>query len=119
MREPICRAIRTAIAAAALCVLVPGCDNTPTVPVPPPEVPLVKKSDIAGVYIVSGAPGTTLPDDIVLIFNEDKGKGVMQTVDDDGSYEVEVEGAPGDSLVVQVKRDMDLSEEETIEAPAN
>lgn len=102
-----------------LCALM-SCNSTPTVPVPPPEMTFVKVSTPDSNYhvFVVGEPNAASSRDVVIVFNEDKGNGVLQDVKDDGSFSVEIAANVGDVLVVQVKRDNQLSSEEELVVPA-
>ncbi|MCU0664129.1 MAG: hypothetical protein MUC50_17600 [Myxococcota bacterium] len=98
---------------ALLVWLAASCNTTPTVPVPPPEVTSVSAPNESGRSIVVGPAAAAEQDDIVMVFNYDDGQGVMLRVEnDDGSFEVGVEAAPGDELLIQIKRDNHLSREE-------
>ncbi len=100
------------ILSVVVLLLIQGCMNTPTVPVPPPEMTSVV-SDQNGVATVTGPSGTAGINDIVLVYNETWGVGVMELVEEaDGSFSIEIEADPGDQLIVQVKRDNRLSREE-------
>ncbi len=89
-----------------------GCNSTPTVPVPPPEVISVSAPQDGYVTVMLNA-GEAEQGDIVLVFNEMDGAGVMERIDNpDGSFEVEVEAVASDRLYIQIKQDNELSKEE-------
>ncbi len=109
------------LAATALALLVlAGCDSTPTVPVPPPEVSAISMTppDAAGNVTVTGAPNAAGPGDVVLIFNQDLGSGVMEEAGLDGSFTAVLKAEVGDQLFIQIKRDNELSNEEVGKVPA-
>jgi hypothetical protein len=101
------------ISLIAVFLAITGCANTPTVPVPPPEVASIEESAGTGYFIVSGSAGATKDGDVILVFNDDLGTGVMVLAEEDGSFTLEVEAEIGDELVVQVKREDNLSSEES------
>ncbi len=112
------RARGIAIASVAIGLfLLLSCDNTPTVPVPPPEMVMVMPPS-SGVAMVVGPSGAASEDDVVLVFNEDQGIGVMTTAEKDGSFQTEIQATVGDLLIVQIKRDNILSREEAHEVPS-
>ncbi len=106
----------------ALTLILPaGCNSTPTVPVPPPEMNAitVTSPDINGVVTVNGDPGAAYNGDIIMIFNEDSGAGVMVEAMADGSFEASLEAQIAHQLLVQIKRDNLLSGEQVLDVPAN
>jgi hypothetical protein len=102
---------------AIVAAVVYSCDNTPTVPVPPPEVLLVS-APVGGYSQVLIDPGEAEQGDIVLVFNENSGFGVMERIESqDGSLAVDVEAEAQDRLVIQIKHDNELSIEEAHTVP--
>ena len=104
-------------AVTAVCSLsIPGCSNTPTVPVPPPDMKEVTTTspDTDGFATISGQTGAAEPDSIVLLFNEDMESGVMETAESDGSFEAVIHAEAGHTLVLQLKLDNSLSLERYI-----
>lgn len=93
-------------------VTLAGCANTPTVPVPPPEVTEIDPPEDDG-WARTWAPADSVePGDVVLVWNETGGHGVMVLAEDDGSFDTLIEATSGDEIIVQVKRDNRLSREE-------
>jgi len=104
---------------AASVLVLSSCDNTPTVPVPPPEV-IAVSSPTDGFSQVLIDPGEAVQGDIVLVFNENSGYGVMERIENpDGSLEVEIEAEVGDKLYIQIKHDNRLSIEEQHPVPVD
>jgi hypothetical protein len=102
---------------AAVCSLsIYGCNSSPTVPVPPPDMREVTtlSPDTDGFATITGGVGAAAPDSIVLLYNEDVGSGVMETAGSDGSFEAVVEADVGQTLVLQLKLDNSLSLERYI-----
>jgi hypothetical protein len=115
------KGIRRLLAATALALVVfAGCDSTPTVPVPPPEISAISVTppDVAGNVNVVGDPKAAGAGDVVLIFNQDLGSGVMEEAGPDGSFTAVLKAEVGDQLLVQIKRDNELSDEEYKVVPA-
>ncbi len=96
--------------------LLLGCSNTPTVPVPPPDMREVTTTspDTDGLATISGQTGAAEPDSIVLLFNSDLESGVMETAGEDGSFLAVIPAEVGHTLVLQVKLDNSLSLERYI-----
>jgi len=115
MVQSVHTVFKMSIAVGLLFLL--SCDNTPTVPVPPPEMVTVMPPE-SGIATVIGDPQAASEDDVVLVFNEDQGIGVMTTALKDGSFVTEIEADVGDLLIIQIKRDNILSREEAHEVPA-
>jgi len=93
-----------------------GCDNTPTVPVPPPEQCAVDPPDGDGRCAVRCEGGYTARD-VALVYNDNWGAGVMQETEEDGSFETQIEATAGDVLLIQIKYDRRLSAEEAMTVP--
>lgn len=91
-----------------------GCNNTPTVPLPPPEVVSSTSPDGDGFVTVVGGVDDADPESIVLLYNEETESGVMEAAEENGTFEVRVAAEPGDTLVLQYKIANALSYEETI-----
>ena len=91
-----------------------GCNSSPTVPVPPPEMIVVYAPSADGYALVFGKPGTAVVGDTVVVFNNNIGRGVVALVEEDGSFETEVEASGGDRLSIQIIRDDLISEDETV-----
>lgn len=116
MFRKIALAAAVLAAGAALAALM-SCNSTPTVPVPPPELCDSTMPDGTGLITVSCEAGQTARN-IALVYNSDWGEGVMQETAQDGSFSVELEADPGDTLVIQVKYDNRLSNEVSITVPS-
>jgi hypothetical protein len=106
------------IATIGLLLFV-GCDDSPAGRLPPPETTYVTPPNPQGYATVSGAAGTAYGDEVVLVYNEDTGVGVMESVDEDGEFEVQVAAEIGDVIVVQIKLGYALSPEQMYEIPAS
>ena len=108
--------MRAKIALASLFVLLVsiGCNSSPTVPVPPPEMIIVYAPSDEGIATVLGKPGSAVVGDSVLVFNKNLGLGVVSLAEDDGSFEAEIEASPGHRLSIQLIRGDMISEDETI-----
>lgn len=96
---------------AIFAVSVSSCSNSPTVPLPPPDMTVITATtpDEEGFVTVSGGEEAAEPESIVLLFNETSESGVMEAADPDGSFEARLEAARGDSLVLQYKVDAEIS----------
>jgi len=107
---------------ALACHAVLGCDNTPTVPVPPPEMEAIvvgpPDGGDEGNVTVTGASGASGAGDVVMVFDVDLGAGVMVEAEEDGSFEVIIWARVGDELVIQIKRGGGLSDEQTTIVPS-
>ena len=105
---------------ASLLLLALHCDNTPTVPVPPPEMAYVYGPDAHGFVLVTGnADQDAEEDDLVHVYNADKEIGVIGRVDQDLTFEIEIRADVGDSLIVQTSRDDRLSDEKRCTVPTS
>lgn len=91
-----------------------GCNSSPTVPVPPPEMIIVHAPSDEGMATVLGMPGSAIVGDSVMVFNKNLGLGVVSLAEDDGSFEAEIEASSGHRLSIQLIRDDMISENETI-----
>ena len=98
------------LTASALLAL--SCNNSPTVPLPPPDMTSVSYTppDDDGFVTVTGEPESAEPDSIVLLFNETQGHGVMETAADNGAFEASVMASPGNTLELQVTDQDKLSD---------
>ena len=102
----------TGFAAALVLVLFTiSCNNSPTVPLPPPEMITseVTTPDEEGFVTVSGEKEAVEPDSIVLLFNETAKYGVAEASQPNGAFEVSIEASSGDSLVLQYIIDTEIS----------
>ena len=100
-------------------LILTSCNNTPTVPIPPPEMTTVSPPGEDGYALVNGSSGTAAPGDVILVFNYDLQSGIISVAKEDGSFLVEIEADVGHVLLVQIKRDNDLSEEEEFVVPSS
>ena len=99
-------------------LVLASCASSPTVPVPPPEMWGVDAPDAEGYARVIGKPGAAEAGDEVLVFNEDLDVGAIGVAEEDGSFEVWVEADPGDTILLQIKRDDILSSTDNRTVPA-
>lgn len=101
--------------AAAACV-------SPTLPLPPPETPVVLPGVEEGRYVLQGGPGAALPDAIVVAINGnpslDRTKRVTGTqAQTDGSWRMEIYASPGDTIDVTQERSDERSAPVTVRIP--
>ncbi len=90
-------------ALGALCVCAASCAS-PTLPLPPPEEPVISPSTQAG-YVHLHSSGGAEPNAIIVIVNEDTSVPLEQRVtgseaDSSGSWDAEVFASTGDVLDV-------------------
>ncbi len=88
-----------------------GCNNTPTVPLPPPDVTVISSSepDENGVVIVTGDEEAAEPESIVLLYNDTTKAGVMEPANAAGAFEAAVPAEAGDVLVLRYMIDDEIS----------
>ena len=100
----------------AVGLLLIGCANNPTVPLPPPDVTVITTTspDLDGFVTVTGAENAAQPDSVVLLFNEETESGVMETADLNGSFTAVIAAGVGNILSLQYKLDDMLSRTEYI-----
>jgi hypothetical protein len=109
---------RIALLVVALAALwAASCNANPTVPVPPPEFCSISSPDADGMCEVGCEEGYT-DRDVALVYNEQWGHGVMEATEQDGSFLAWVEAEVGDSIIVQLKHDNELSAEVALQVPA-
>ena len=111
------RSLMLIITVFGVGLAVASCDSTPTVPVPPPEFCAASAPDADDMCTVGCESSSTLRD-VALVYNENIGEGVMRATEDDGSFEVLVSAQEGDSIIVQMKQDNNLSAEVYLIVPA-
>ena len=101
---------------AAMSSFVVGCNNTPTVPLPPPDVTVISSSepDTEGVVVVTGNDDAAEPESIVLLYNDTSKSGVMEPAGKSGSFEAAVSARTGDVLVLRYMIDDEISYKEII-----
>ncbi len=99
---------------ALLILSIIACNSSPTVPVPPPESIVVYPPNEEGFAMVEGKPAAVDMDDLILVFNQKTGAGVVTGAEDDGSFSTRIEAEVGDTITVQVIRDDEVSENETL-----
>ena len=97
-------------ATGALLALLGGCNDAPTVPIPPPEICVISPPDADGICTV-GCEGGNTARNVALVYNASWGAGVMQETEEDGSFETQIEADPADELLIQIKYDRRLSNE--------
>ena len=90
-----------------------GCNSSPTVPIPPPTATQVTTTspDNMGNILITGEPDTARWGDLIIVYNDSTGAGIVEEAEEDGSFEVELQADEMDVIVVQIKRGDDLSEE--------
>ncbi len=100
----------------SVTLLVVGCANNPTVPIPPPDVTVISSTspDVDGFVTVTGGPDAAQPDSVVLLFNEETESGVMETAAENGAFEAVIGASVGNVLSLQLKLDDSLSRTEYI-----
>lgn len=83
----------------ALVAVLPGCTagSSPTLPIPPP-LAVSSSPDADGIITIRGEGA--LPSALVAAYNEEIGAGVIGQAEADGSFELQLMGAPGDSITV-------------------
>jgi hypothetical protein len=104
--------IKLSVMAIVVVALFLGCNSSPTVPVPPPNATLIQTSipDDSGFVTVIGEPDARFGlDDVALVFNDNSGGGVMTDVKQDGAFETRIMAQVNDLLIIQIKRDSQLS----------
>lgn len=89
-------------------IVMAGCDNTPTVPIPPPEAVIVN-APADGYCEVVGKPGSVEDDALVIILNEVISDGVIEVADTDGSFYSVVKAKPNDTLSIRQAVDLKIS----------
>ncbi|MBN2716385.1 MAG: hypothetical protein JXX14_11060 [Deltaproteobacteria bacterium] len=105
--------LKTTLVTIILVLWGAGCNSSPTVPVPPPQATLIQTSvpDPDGFVTVSGAPDPRFGiDDVALVFNDNRGIGVMTDVQQNGAFETRITAQLNDLLIIQIKRDNKISE---------
>ncbi len=107
----------TCLFALFAAVLLAACNASPTVPLPPPEA-YCSSPDAYGWVNVTGESDVAVEGDIALVFNETTDDGAMKPVNPDGSFDVALEAEVGDTLLVQINHDGELSEEAVVEVPS-
>ena len=89
-------------------IVMAGCDNTPTVPIPPPEM-VVVSAPADGYTEVVGEPGSVEDDALVIILNEAISEGVISEAETDGSFYAVVKAQPKDTLSVRQAVELKIS----------
>jgi hypothetical protein len=89
-------------------IVIAACDNTPTVPLPPPEMVSVT-APADGYAEVMGEPGSVEDDALVIILNEETQKGVTEEADTDGSFYAVVKAQPKNILSIRQAVDHKIS----------
>ncbi|MFO0642835.1 MAG: hypothetical protein U0183_26640 [Polyangiaceae bacterium] len=113
---------RLLLASSAVAVLgVAGCVS-PTLPLPPPELPAVSQGTAPGRYVLSGAKGAALADAFVIAINESARLPRDQRVagtqaDPDGSYRIELYASPGDRIDLTQERGNERSPPVSVQIP--
>lgn len=110
--DPMSGMIKLSVMATVVFALFLGCNSSPTVPVPPPNATLIQTSvpDDSGFVTVVGEPDDRFGlDDVALVFNDNSGGGVMTDVKQDGAFETRIMAQVNDLLIIQIKRDSQLS----------
>jgi len=104
------RSVRLLLLASGLAVVLAAC-ITPSIPIPPPDPARMEftfSGDVGAKQAVFTYPANVnYVDSVVLIYNRNKGKGVIQDAHDDGSVGP-TDPLPadlGDNVVVSFQRD--------------
>ena len=109
------------LATIAVVLLVAlGCNTTPTVPVPPPEACAIPEPPDESGYCTVECERQSDEEDVALVFNDELGVGVMELVESvagDGSFAIEIEADPGDTITVEIKRNGELSSQKILVVP--
>ncbi len=96
------------MALTALCLLVAGCAS-PTLPLPPPELPEVSAIDSDGYVTLQGAPGSVDAYAIVYGFNTRTSEGVIEKATSVGSYKLRIRAILGDGVEIWQESGADRS----------
>jgi hypothetical protein len=99
-----------AAALFALSLLL-GCNDSPTVPIPPPEAWYILTPNEDGYAVVVGLPGAADEGDAAVVHNKNSDEYAMDAVEGDGSFEVAIPAEVGDIVVLQIMRGNNVSEE--------
>ncbi len=98
--------------ALVLALLCGGCMNTPTIPAPPPAQDrfyALPAPDVDGFVTVEGQPGAFPTWDLEanrvygLVLNLDTHRGVIEPVENDGSFMARIEAQSGHRLNVRTR----------------
>lgn len=85
--------------AAACGFLAAGC-LSPTLPLPPPENPLVSKVDSDGYVTLTGTEGSAQSGALVYAFNRATNDGDFQIATQNGAYKLRVLARIGDQIAI-------------------
>ncbi len=107
-----CVALSGAIFCASLGL--GGCNQAPTLPLPPPVVD-IGSPNTQGLVTVSGE---VTPQAYVSVLNERTEKGLITRADREGDFEVEIEAEVGDLITVWSEIDGEIGERKQSTVPA-
>ncbi len=93
-----------------------GCMDTPTVPLPPPDLTVISSTspDTDGFVTVVGGQTAAESNSVILLYNSDTKSGVMETATENGSFTAKLAASEGNVLILQYKIDTTVSYEEYI-----
>lgn len=95
----------------ATVFLALSCNNSPTVPIPPPEAWYIISPNEDGYAVVIGEPGAADPGDVAVVHNKNSDEYAAEGVESDGSFEVEIIAEVGDKIVLHIIHDSKYSDE--------
>lgn len=92
----------------ALVAVLPGCTagSSPTLPIPPP-LAVASSPNASGIVTIRGEGA--IAGALVAAYNEELGAGVIGEAEADGSFELQLTAAPGDSITVWQRVGTDTS----------
>lgn len=101
------RSFTTGLAALGAALVV-GCVS-PTLPLPPPETPIITQGSEPNRYVLTGGKGSALVDAFIIAINQSlslsRDKRVSGTqADEEGRWRVEVYASPGDRIDITQER---------------
>lgn len=115
-RRAFSRVVLVALATAAF-----GCVS-PTLPLPPPETPVITIGSAPGTYVLAGSKGAALPDAFLIAINEnpslERSKRVSGTqAEADGAWRMQIFASPGDLIDLSQERSDQRSPSLSIRIP--
>jgi hypothetical protein len=100
------RSLVALLALFGVCGL--GCVS-PTLPLPPPETPLISQGSAPNRFVLTGGKGSALPDAFIIAFNLSPSLPREQRVtgtqaDEEGRWRIELFASPGDRVDLTQER---------------